>query len=71
MSKMCEDCGGPAHDVGLPKRNGVCRTCGGRIHHYPPAAVIAGQPVTNTWAHVNPGDWLSHPHPAEPKEDVA
>jgi hypothetical protein len=63
--KTCPTCGGAPHDVSLPKRNGVCVTCGGRIHRYP-----ASSGFPEAWAHVNSDDWLDNPHAAEPEENA-
>jgi hypothetical protein len=70
-SKTCPTCGGAPHDVSLPKRNGVCKTCGGRIYHYPPPdPITAGSLGISVWAHVERADWVDNPHAAEPEENA-
>lgn len=50
-----------------PERNGVCKTCGGRIRHYPAPALVADD-SPGRWAHMDPADWKSNPHEADPTE---
>lgn len=53
--------------VSLPARNGVCETCGGRIHYYPAPGTTTTAPGGN-WVHLDSNDWVDNPHVAAPKE---
>lgn len=49
--------------VAIESRNGICTTCGGKIHRYPnpnPAS-------TDGWAHLDRADWIDNPHPISPQ----
>lgn len=53
------------------EKRGTCKTCEGPIHFYPARdegaePVVVGDTVVGAWAHLEPGDWLDKPHPAEP-----
>lgn len=66
MAETCERCGAPRHDVKLPSRYADCKTCGGRIHHYPPPSSDIAAPAAGTWVHLSRADWVDNPHVAEP-----
>lgn len=49
--------------MGRPDRNGECKTCGGKIRHYPHVSVAARQ-----WAHMDRADWIDNPHDPDPTD---
>lgn len=51
-----------------PVRNGTCKTCGGRIRHYPAEALVDSA-STARWAHLDRADWIDNPHDPDPTDE--
>ncbi|ORA24878.1 hypothetical protein [Mycobacterium aquaticum] len=51
------------------QRSAICGTCKGELRYYPQPAVDGVETDTESnWAHLDPHDWLTNPHPPTPQE---